>query len=178
MNKVFIGMIFVFLDFDLNIGNSKIGLIPDFIGYIYMYKGATELIIYSEKFENVCPIIAVMATYSVLTYVAGLMGLSVSLGIPVMYILSLIATIISLIISNRIVKGVGDIEIATSSDLNYIKLYSTWKHLAAFSIATSVQFIIPTMFIFIACAIISFIIGIYYLFVFNTSKKLYYENVE
>ena len=38
-------MIFVFLDFDLNIGNSKIGLIPDFIGYIYMYKGAAELIV-------------------------------------------------------------------------------------------------------------------------------------
>ena len=115
-------MIFIFLDFDLNIGNSKIGLIPDFIGYIYMYKGAAELIVYSEKFEKIRPIIAVMAAYSVLTYAAGLIGLSASLGIPAMYILSLIATVISLIISYRIVQGVGDIEIAASSELNYSKL--------------------------------------------------------
>ena len=117
-----------------------------------------------------------MAAYSVLAYAAGLIGLSVSLGIPAMYILSLIATVISLIISYRIVQGVGDIEIAASSELNYTKLYSTWKLSAVFSIAASVLLVIST--IFIICAVISFVIGIYYLFVFNTSKKLYYENVE
>lgn len=34
MRNIFIGFLFVFLDFNLSLGTSQIGLIPDFVGYI------------------------------------------------------------------------------------------------------------------------------------------------
>ena len=36
-------MLLVFLDFSINLGRIRIGLIPDFIGYIIMVKGLSEL---------------------------------------------------------------------------------------------------------------------------------------
>lgn len=43
MSNIFIGALFVFLNFTININGIKIGLIPDFIGYIIMVKGLAEL---------------------------------------------------------------------------------------------------------------------------------------
>ena len=39
MSSIFTGMLLVFLDFNINLGRSKIGLLPDFIGYIVMAGG-------------------------------------------------------------------------------------------------------------------------------------------
>jgi len=43
MSRIFTGFLFIFLDFNLNLGNSQIGLIPDFIGYIIMLGGLAEM---------------------------------------------------------------------------------------------------------------------------------------
>ena len=52
MNNIFIGFIFVFLDFNLDLGSSRIGLIPDFIGYVLIYQGLKELSGQSRRFSN------------------------------------------------------------------------------------------------------------------------------
>ena len=175
MNSIFIGMIFIFLDFNLTFNNVIVGLIPDFIGYIYIYKGAKELSVYSERFEETYTYIVVMGIYSAVVYLLRLTGITASLGMPITYILNLIVCIMSLVISYKIVQGIADIEIVTSSELNYEKLNSSWKILAVFSIAACVLSIIPGINIF--CAIVSFVAGVYYLFVFNTSKRLFNENL-
>jgi hypothetical protein len=34
MQSLFWGLFFIFLDFNVTLGNSVVGLIPDFVGYI------------------------------------------------------------------------------------------------------------------------------------------------
>ena len=40
--KLFLGLIFVLLDFEISAGTMQIGLLPDFIGYFLMMKGLEE----------------------------------------------------------------------------------------------------------------------------------------
>jgi hypothetical protein len=56
MKNLFIGFIFVFLDFNLNISNSKIGLIPDFIGYLIIINGLMDMSEESTRFIKVMPL--------------------------------------------------------------------------------------------------------------------------
>jgi hypothetical protein len=182
-------MILVFLNFDITIGSSKIGLIPSFIGYAYMYSGVMELSGYSNKFVKIAPIIKVMIVYTGLIYLADLLGFSAYFGLSVWLasdislefalfgiLLGLISIIASLYISYEIIQGIKDIESVKMKNLNSDQLLSTWKLLADFTFISYVLFlIIPIAAIFI---ILTTIVSIYYLFVFNKSKNLYYENDE
>ena len=193
MRNIFIGMIFVFLNFDITIGSSKLGLIPSFIGYAYMYSGVMELSGYSNKFVKIAPIIKIMVVYTGLLYLMDLLGLSahfelplfgtlLDAGIPLEFfifsiLLGLISVIASLYISYEIIQGIKDIESIKMKSLNSDQLFSTWKLLAVFSILSFVLlFTVPAL--AIICVIAGVIVNIYYLFVFNKSKNLYYENDE
>ena len=39
MQNIFLGMLFAFLDININRGRTTIGLMPEFVGYILMVKG-------------------------------------------------------------------------------------------------------------------------------------------
>jgi len=72
-------MLLVFLDFNINLGRSKIGLLPDFIGYIVMAGGLAELQSESESFAKVKGFAKGMAVYSGILYLLDLLGFSFSL---------------------------------------------------------------------------------------------------
>jgi hypothetical protein len=192
MRNILIGMILVFLNFDITIGSSKIGLIPSFIGYAYMYSGVMELSDYSNKFVKIAPIIKVMVVCTGLIYLADLLGLSAYLQLPGVMIsdigvpsgfilfgilLGLIVMIASLYISYEIIQGIKDIENVQMKDLNSDQLLSTWKLLAVLAFLSHALLIIVPGLAFI-CIILTMAMHIYYLFVFNKSKNLYYENDE
>ena len=191
MRKIFIGMILVFLNFDITMGSSKIGLIPSFIGYAYMYSGVLELSDYSNKFVKIAPIIKVMAIYTGFIYLMDLLGFSAYFTLPlgstfsdieipfafVLFgiLLGWISMIASLYISYEIIQGIKDIESVKMKNLNSDQLLSTWKLLAVFTVLSyALLFIVPEL--ALICIILAIIVSIYYLFVFNKSKNLYYEN--
>jgi hypothetical protein len=70
----------IFLDFNLNLGNSQIGLIPDFAGYIVMINGLREMADESPLFMKVKPYATGMAVYTAAVYAMDLFGISSSLG--------------------------------------------------------------------------------------------------
>lgn len=172
MKNIFIGFILIFLDFSLNIGNSQIGLIPDFVGYIVMISGLEEMAVESTLFIKVKPYVTGMALYSGLLYVLDLIGVYVTLGI-LSYVLALISIALSLYISYNIVMGVIDMEGKYNTILNGDSLKSTWTLLAVFNILTFVSLLIPP--IALICIIVTFIIAICFLVAFNNSKNLYYK---
>ena len=193
MRKIFIGMILVFLNFDITLGPSKIGLIPSFVGYAYMYSGVMELSDYSDKFVKIAPIIKVMAICTGFIYLMDLLGFSAYFTLPlgstfsdieipfafVLFgiLLGLISMIASLYISYEIIQGIKDIESVKMKNLNSDQLLSTWKLLAVFTVLSfALLFIVPEL--ALICIILAIIVSIYYLFVFNKSKNLYYENDE
>lgn len=173
MNNIFIGMLLVFLNFNLDIGPSRIGLIPNFLGYVFMLKGITELSTLSKRFLKVEPLTKAIAIYSGICYAMDTFGITSMLGELLAFILGLLTTIFSLIISHGIVMGILDIELTKAQNLNANNLYSTWRLLAGFSLVTFLLYFIPLL--AVISIIAGFIVGIYYLFVFNQTKKLFYE---
>ena len=55
MRQIFWGMLFLFLDFNLNLGSSSIGLIPDFAGCIFLIRGLDALAGESVRFVQARP---------------------------------------------------------------------------------------------------------------------------
>lgn len=162
----------IFLNFNLFIGNSKIGLIPDFIGYIIMIKGLTEMSGENPFFLKVKPFAAVMAVYAGILYFLDILGISVSLGI-LSYILAVISTIISLYISYNIVLGVKKLEEKYNAFLNYHNLKSAWTLLAIFNLLAYISLVFPILaLIFIILVLVA---GILFLVTFNKSKNQYYK---
>lgn len=173
MRNIFIGMILVFINFTITINMMQIGLVPNFIGYMFMFKGVSELIPLSDRFSKVKPMSAAMIVYSAFCYALDLFGISVSIGQLFAFIIGLVSTVMSLIISYNIVIGIKEIELKQERNLNAKKLLTTWKLLAIFSLVSYWLLIIPAL--FIVSVIIGFVIAVYYLFVFNESKNLFYQ---
>lgn len=175
MRNILIGFIFIFLDFNLDLGNSRIGLIPDFVGYIALINGLVEMSKESPLFMKVKSYASGMAVFSGILYVMDLLGISVSLG-GLSYVLAIISTVISLYISYNIVMGVIDMESKNSKNFNGDSLKSAWTIIAVFNALTYVLLLFPPM--AFVCMIVTLIVTIFFLFAINTSKNLYYNTVK
>jgi len=183
VGSIFIGMIFIFLNFDLNIGNARIGLIPDFIGYSFMLNGLSELEWFSRRFSKIKPVTSGMITYSILTYAFALIGGTTSVDIQYalaphglfLTALGLAALLISLFISYNIIMGIRDIELYQDRNLNSGRLYSTWKMMAVFSVLTFTAAIMPAL--AVVGLIVTLVATVMYLFAFNKAKNLFRVDV-
>ncbi|MGI5971976.1 MAG: hypothetical protein ACOX7P_09710 [Oscillospiraceae bacterium] len=171
MRNIFIGLMLVFIDFNLNIGSSQIGLIPDFAGYIVLAAGLREMAGESNMFAKAGPFASGMAVYTGIIYLMDLFGVSASLGV-FSYFLGLISTAVSLYISYCIVLGVKDMESKYGCFLNGPSLNSAWTLLAIFSLISFLLLFIPVM--GVISIIVSFVAAICFLVAFNKSKNLYY----
>lgn len=172
MNNIFVGFMFLFFDFDLNLNEMKIGLIPDFVGYIIMAKGLLEMADKSPLFLKVRPYASGMALYTAILYIMDLFNISTALG-GMTYLLAIISIVISLYISYHIVMGVLDLEKSFGMNLSGDILKSIWYIHAGVTIMTYLTIIIPVfllLFIFV-----SFIVSIIFLVMFNQSKNQYYR---
>lgn len=172
MKKIFIGFLLIFLDFNVNLGNAQLGLIPDFIGYIVMINGLGEMAGESGLFLKVKPYATGMAVYTGILYLMDLFGISASLG-AFSYLLAIASTVISLYISYNIVMGVKDLELKYSALFNGDSLKSTWTLLAVFNIVVYISLLIPAL--AIICIIVTVIVAIFFLVAFYKSQTLYDE---
>ncbi len=170
MDHIFIGFLLIFLDFNINLGNSTVGLIPDFIGYIFLVRGLNSLHGESPLFAKAHPAAVGMGIYSALLYAGDLLGITAALGWLGIG-LGLISTIISLYISYLIVMGIREMENNHSAKLNGENLQFTWKIMAIVQIATYITLLVPLLSLVFILA--SFILGIVFLVSVNTSKNLY-----
>ena len=174
MNRVFAGLLLVFINFNLDIGASRIGLVPDFLGYIFMLHGTAELVQYSVRFIKVKPYITAMIVYTLILYILDLFGLSRTDETGIIGILLGFASLCaSLYISFNIVMGIKDTEIMRAQNLNGDKLLSVWKLRAVMLIAVHFLIIIPPL--AIICILTGFLVTVYFLVVFYRTKGLFYE---
>ncbi|MCL2201088.1 MAG: hypothetical protein FWB75_03910 [Oscillospiraceae bacterium] len=175
----------MFLNFTLDIGASRIGLIPDFLGYIFMLRGLAEITDLSTRFSKVVPAAKVMVAYSSVIWVLEFLGVLTNVELvggigagaallsnPLLIIAGLISTVLSLYISYNIIMGIMDIERDRGQDLATAKLYSTWKAMLVLILATNLLIIIPML--AIVAVIASFVVAIVYLVAFNRTKNLFY----
>jgi len=171
MKKIFIGLLLVFLDFNLTLNNSVIGLIPDFVGYIVMIKGLEEMTEESPLFPKVRPFAIGMAVYTGILYALDLFGIAVSDDV-LSFLLAVVSMAVSLYISYNLVMGVRDMEDRYATGLNGEQLKSRWMIVAVFSIAGLVALLVPTT-LSIILLIGMLIVYILFLVAFSRSKNLY-----
>lgn len=179
MRRIFHGFMFVFLDFNLNLGSSIIGLIPDFIGYLMIAQGLDELAVFSPRFVRIRPYATGMAVYSGAGYVFALMGLSSRLGPVILLILTLAETIVSLKISFEILMGIMDMEDFSRQNLNTHSLLYVWKWLAVTTIASGVfAYLTPGLAgLSLLTVLITLFVIIAWLVSFSKTANLYEENM-
>lgn len=171
MNNLFIGMLLLFLNFNINIESISIGLFPDFLGYIYIMKGVKELSNESSFFLKVNPFARNMTYFTFVLYIFNLIGLKIGY---VMTILGLISTLFGLYVAYLCIKGIRDMEVLNGWDLQGESLFKTWQVLAVFSIISStIAFIAGIGAILIIIG--NIILIIVYLVSFNHTKKLYLD---
>jgi hypothetical protein len=173
MSNIFIGLIFILLDFNFNVNNSTIGLLPDFIGFLFILKGITQLTGESTWFTRLKPFALGMAVYTCIIYLFDLFGIFASLGI-LSLILGLTSTAISLYITYGIVMGVRDIEMFRGWKLSSLTLLSAWRLLAV--CAVLIYFIIFIPMVNFMSLLAGWVINIYFLYYFNRTKNLYYTH--
>ncbi len=170
MKNIFIGFLLIFLDFNLDIGSCRIGLLPDFLGYIILIKGLTEMSEKSAFFEKVIPWAKGLAIYTGALYLFDLFGMSVNMSLFTT-VLGLLGTAASLYVSYHVVLGVKDMEETLNRSLNAANLKTAWTVEAVCSIL--VYALVWFGALALLCLIIGFIAGICFLAAFYKSKNLY-----
>lgn len=174
MKNIFIGMILIFLNFNVSIGNSTINLFPNFVGYLFMLKGLRELADFSPRFTNIVPMVKVMVAYSVIVFVMYLFGITTGLAHFIVFIVGIISTVVSLYISYCIIMGAKDIETAKEQNLESVRLYKLWIVMAVASIFSFFGFLVFAVPLFAIVMIIGFIVNVIYIFAFYKTQKLFY----
>lgn len=171
MNNLLVGMLLVFLDYNLTAGKHTIGLIPDFIGYIIMVRGLSEMGEQSGRFAKARPIALGLAVYTGILYIMDMFGISIQQRF-LFWALGGLSVAASLLVSSQIIAGVRDMEVTQNWDLQGLHLKTLWTYTAVLTGICWVCGWIPV--VGTVGAIASIIIHICFLVAFYKTKKLYY----
>lgn len=168
MQNIFLGFLFVMLDFNLDIGASTIDLIPDFIGFWFLSKGMNELTDESETFGKNIGLATVLMVCSVIIYVIDLIALSLGLlGI----VIGIAMTIAQLYLEYKVIMGMFELEEYNNTHLGADDCKSKWIFAMVMVILTTVLVWIPI--INFVVMIVAFIMFIVFLVSVNTFKNNY-----
>ena len=127
MHRILIGLLFIFLNTKLHVGESVIGLFPDFVGYVLLTRGVSELEEDGAHFGNIRAIAVVMAVYTSALYLVDLLG-GVYIFLPVTYVL---ASISAIFILYRIIGGIAGMEQNWQVPLHAAALQHWWMAVVA-----------------------------------------------
>lgn len=124
MKLIFIGLIFVMLE--LNLG---INILPDFVGYLLIWKGCNDFAKDSSKMAAVRPVALILTGLSAVVYVMALLKLTAGLGI-IGNVIEIVMVLGSLLVVYMLGQGVREIETLNNVELNSVAILNSWKLLA------------------------------------------------
>ena len=170
MRNIFIGFFLIFLDLNLTFDTSVLGLLPDFVGYLFLLRGLKELEARSTRFVQIRPFVIGMVIYSAVIYVLDLLGISVQLD-WLGLLIGIVGTVVSLYISYVIIQGVREMETGYGVDLNGQQLESLWKIMAIVQMLVYVGAFLPILLMLFA--IVGVVLSILFLIAWNHARKRY-----
>lgn len=129
MKLIFIGLIFLMLE--LNLG---INVLPDFVGYLLIWKGCSDLAQESSKLANVRPVTLILAGLTAVVYVMTLLKLTSGLGI-LGNIIEIAMVLGSLLVVYMLGQGVREMETKYEAEFNGVAILNSWKLLAVTEVA-------------------------------------------
>lgn len=169
MRKIFIGMLFVFLNFNLTVNGMVIGLLPNFVGFILVYVGLGEISADSRIFADTRPWAIAATVYSFVLYVLDLFGLASQELLII--ILGLIQGGLSIYISYKIIMGIKEVEAARGADLQSDGLYKIWLPLVVLSLSVYALIILPP--VMVIATIAALVLNVIFLIRFSRTANAY-----
>ena len=131
MKKLFWGVFFIYLHFNLNLNGHRLNLLPDFVGFILLTLGAGEMAEESAAFKRSRPFAVGLAVYAALSWTAALLSVTAEGRLPVVTeLLGLAAMLLTLYVGWLLSRGVLEVETRRETDWGGKTLLSRWKLLA------------------------------------------------
>ena len=143
MTKLFIAILFLFLDYNISFGSGMIGILPDFVGYAFLLAGIKELSDYSVRFTDIRLYAKIFMGVSAIIYVADLLGFTTPLGFYGLLILRILITGAALFVSYLLIFALNDVEIKSRKRMNSKQLMTSWKITALFFVAAYAIVLFP-----------------------------------
>mgnify|MGYP004606890701 CR=1 FL=1 len=170
METLFIGVFLVLLDISVNIGGYPVGILPDFLGYMMIGRGLSELAgLQSPHFDRLRGKARVFTVYSLVLYVLSIFRVTEKLG-GLGLVISLVTFVFAVYTVLEIIKGIRDAELALESDFQVktlTKAFCVWTVVGlAAVILCETRFASQGV-------ILNLAISALYLYVFNKSVNLY-----
>jgi len=166
MRKIFIGLVFIFFNFSLTSNSMLINLIPDFIGFWFISKGAFELSKHNIHFKRLYKLAMILFTLHMIIYVSQFLGLHTKLQAQYPLIWTQVsATVLMFFVLNLlyVTKGIRELNDTSPFSNRTNSLTFLWW---AISLSSSMTFFFSVMqstlaFIFL---IVGFVVHIIYLY--------------
>lgn len=168
MTGFFWGFLLVFLDFSLNVSGHEIGLLPDFLGFLLLFRSALPMTGRSLCFSQLARLSRSMILFSAGLYLLDLLGITASLIIlgPV---LSLCCSIGGLFAALHFTRAIFDLQSMHNMDLSAQALRNAWNALALCQMVSCLSLMnIPFNTV---CSLLGFGAGIYYLYRLSQSCR-------
>ncbi len=170
MNSLFVGLLFLFLNFSLKMGTIQIGLLPDFLGYLLLLHGLRRMAGEGARFAHLPPLVLRFAIYTALVYLLELGGLSARLGV-LDRLLQVACTVMRLYVSYELMQGMADLERRDGCDYAASGLRLAWTALAVSNMLNYLLLfnsVLGTL-----CALFALAAGIAYLIAFYHCRQRY-----
>ncbi len=130
MKFIFWGLILSFFDFNISVGGSIIGLLPDFLGYLLILHGCRRLMpsIWLEKLRG--PAVFMVFVTGV-DYLFNLFGIIIVHEIVIIFVLlGIVGTVVRVYILYCLTRAVKDISEQLDVYLGADKLHKAWLVIA------------------------------------------------
>ena len=167
MKNFFIGMIFIFLNFNLTFNGHIIGLLPGFVGYYFVLEGIKSFNGEIPAFEKIKQLCTIMIAVYAVVYALDLLAVNLGfLGIVIGF--AMLAA--NLYMSFHLTEGFIYIEKTKLIDLGAADLREKWKLFCIMMCASTVLVYVPLVNIFAIIA--NAVCSILFLVQFNKTKNL------
>ena len=172
MSKIFTGLLFLAFNFNLDIGDVRIGLIPTFAGYILIVSGCRELIFNSRHFGDAEKASGILIIVSGVAYLLDLLGLTYRLGV-ISDLVQFACIAGGIWVIYNIVEGVADIERTRGIPMNAQILRDLWSAYAILNVISYFTGLFRIEFIAIIAVLAAIVIMLVFLFYFYKAKNTF-----
>lgn len=125
MNRLFWGLFFVVLDFNLNLGSAKIGLLPDFVGWYLLMKGMETLAEENRYFDRSRHWAFGLMLLNLVLYGADLLN-PTSMNAVMLWLLGLAGFCVGMYVLSKMIRGIRQMEEDHQWELQGEKLRAMW----------------------------------------------------
>jgi len=171
MDKIFLGLIFIFFDINIFFIIFNINLLPNFIGYILIYLGLKELGKYSDKFKKSLLISRISIIISMIKDI-GIFLMIINMNNVLVQICNIILTLSSIYIFYKMAIGIKDLEHKEERNYGGKLLLNILKIWSIVAIASYSNYFIPEQYR-IVLLIVYTLVSLAFLIMFYRTKEKY-----